>query len=78
MCINNNAVGEDTETVCGRDCQHPPGVVSIWIHTEEQLKPEYSQQLFSQSKDFLPEDDEKKEDRANMCILLYDVTDVKK
>lgn len=35
-----DAALKDTEGVCGGDCQHPPGVVSVWIHAEEELEAE--------------------------------------
>lgn len=34
---------KDTEGVCGGDCQHPPGVVSVWIHAEEELQAQQQQ-----------------------------------
>lgn len=36
--MKTSTEGKDTESVCGGDSQHPPGVVSIWIHAEEELK----------------------------------------
>lgn len=33
-----DAASKDTEGVCGGDCQHPPGVVSVRIHAEEKLQ----------------------------------------
>lgn len=33
-----DAALKDTEGVCGGDCQHPPGVVSVRIHAEEELQ----------------------------------------
>lgn len=38
-CVCDAAL-RDTEGVCGGDCQHPPGVVSVWIHAEEELQAE--------------------------------------
>lgn len=40
-----DAAGKDTETVRGGDGQHRPGVVSVRIHAEEQLKPQNNLQV---------------------------------
>lgn len=40
-----DAAGKDTETVRGGDGQHRPGVVSVRIHAEKQLKPQNKHQV---------------------------------
>lgn len=43
-CATTAAEGKDTEAVCRGDRQHPPGVVSVRIHAEEELKAEDGRQ----------------------------------
>ena len=45
--------GKDTEAVCRGDGQHPPGVVPVRIHAEEELEPEDKRGLTAEHEAFV-------------------------